>query len=381
MSWELPAFYLSIVPKWYDQELCRLTPSPLKSAAIGLMKEGFGFDQWMALQDNISTVSTLPGKSSYETLRFRESVEALTEAEKNLANRYNDSTSLAFHLAFAKLMQDVKPTKMAALLPTMHWWGTDNTFHASFISKKAFQAMWINASFNNAVWLSLVLGTLSFLFAVIGGTVLGLFYINGGSLRKKILQFILQVLYVFPVFCLAIIAVQFFTTDQYSSWLNWFPGVGSFLHNAEESSFFAKIFRDVPYLLLPAFLIAIPVSAGIALRWYTGLQDESTKPYVLTLRSKGLSTPQINAQHLLRNVSLPILAYLALLYPALISGSLLVENIFAIPGLGRLTFQAVSRQDLTLLLMIVGCMGLMTMLFNKITLWATRFVDPRVEKN
>ena len=73
-----------------------------------------------------------------------------------------------------------------------------------------------------------------------------------------------------------------------------------------------------------------------------------------------------------------MLWYLAMLIPALISGTLIIENIFAIPGLGRLTFQAVQRQDIFTLLIITWSVSLICLTSIKIVKWFAPKIDPRV---
>lgn len=170
------------------------------------------------------------------------------------------------------------------------------------------------------------------------------------QLGKALADFI----YLIPVFGLATLAIPVFTTDWVSPYLHWFPGVGSYLVNSPHAF-------HIDYFFLPALIMSLPISASLCLRWLAGFDDELSRQYVLVLKSKGLSEHRIIIRHILRNLAIPILVFLTMITPALISGALIIENIFAIPGLGRLTLQSIKRQDEPMLLMITGIVAVLSL--------------------
>jgi ABC-type dipeptide/oligopeptide/nickel transport system permease component len=226
--------------------------------------------------------------------------------------------------------------------------------------------------------LSFVLSLLAYLSTILFGTLLALWYMRMKSLGRRILMTYLNIIYVFPVFCLTVIAVQFFTSDYYSPWLNWFPGPGTFLMMSSVS--LGSVFSDsVGYFILPALLLSLPLSAGAAMRWITGMREEMDKPYVITLKSKGISNRDINTVHVLKNVSLPMIVYFGMLFPSLMSGVLLIENVFSIGGIGRLTWQSVRYDDFMMLLVITALVAMINIFMSQLASKIMKYVDPRLK--
>jgi len=110
--------------------------------------------------------------------------------------------------------------------------------------------------------------------------------------------------------------------------------------------------------------MSLPLSAGLAIRWHAGMEKEWHKPFVQSLVARGFSSKQILFGHILRIVALPMTIYAAMLLPALIAGTLIIENIFAIPGLGRLTFQSIQRQDIFTIIVITWIVALICLVSN-----------------
>jgi peptide/nickel transport system permease protein len=103
--------------------------------------------------------------------------------------------------------------------------------------------------------------------------------------------------------------------------------------------------RGLPYLALPV-LIWVATQTGGDLRYYRSVFiEELNRDYVVTARAKGLSMGQVLSRHVLKNAMLPIISRVATDLPVLITGSLLLENFFGIPGLGNMSIRAVNAAD------------------------------------
>ena len=94
--------------------------------------------------------------------------------------------------------------------------------------------------------------------------------------------------------------------------------------------------------------------------------------------ARGFSSKQILFGHILRIVALPMTIYAAMLLPALIAGTLIIENIFAIPGLGRLTFQSIQRQDIFTIIVITWIVALICLVSNFVAGILSPIIDPRL---
>ncbi len=132
------------------------------------------------------------------------------------------------------------------------------------------------------------------------------------------------------------------------------------------------------HLILPGCALGIASAAGIARYMRSSLLEVIRQDYIRTARAKGLSETTITVKHGMRNALLPIITILGLQLPFLFSGSVLVETIFAWPGMGRLIVEAIFTQDTPV---IIGCFFVMTLLVvagNLIADILYALVDPRI---
>lgn len=130
-------------------------------------------------------------------------------------------------------------------------------------------------------------------------------------------------------------------------------------------------------LVLPALALALPQAAILARVARAGLLDEMGRDYVRTARAKGLSEPRTLILHALPNALVPVLTILGLQFAFLIAGTIVIENVFALPGLGRLIYQAVSQRDLVTVrssvMLLVACVVAINLLVDL----ALLALDPR----
>ncbi len=377
VSTHLPVFYFSLLPEWYDARLSLYPAGPVKKQGIDFLKNGLTYDDWLQFREVIDTISGHSEYKRWNELKYIHPISAIESRvrpdNENVAQDEFLQKSMAKISGIFASQHRVSAFKY---LPQLHIWGLNNYFHQELKSVFSDTDKWLQlrSGFN----LSFVLSLLAYIFTILGGTLLALWYMGMKSSGRRILLTLLNIIYVFPVFCLAVIAVQFFTSDYYSPWLNWFPGPGTFLMMSS-TSLGSVLMTSVGYFILPALLLSLPLSAGTAMRWITGMQDEMDKPYVITLKSKGISSRAINTVHILRNVSLPMIVYFGLLFPALMSGVLLIENVFSIGGIGRLTWQSVRHDDFMMLLVITALVATINIIMNQLARRIMKYVDPRLK--
>lgn len=131
-------------------------------------------------------------------------------------------------------------------------------------------------------------------------------------------------------------------------------------------------------LLLPAIALAAP-QAGILTRVArAALLETLAEPYVRTARAKGLSRAAVLFRHALRNALLPVITVAGVQFSVMLAGSIIVENLFVLPGLGRLTFQAIQQNDLILVRNTVLLLAAAVMLVNMLVDIAYAAIDPRL---
>ncbi|HAY36102.1 MAG: ABC transporter permease [Bacteroidetes Order II. Incertae sedis bacterium] len=161
-----------------------------------------------------------------------------------------------------------------------------------------------------------------------------------------------------PTFWLGIMLILVFGV-----WLRWLPvsGRGSFAH-----------------LMLPAITLATFSTARIARLVRSSMLDVLGQDYIRTARAKGLPEWRINYVHALRNALIPVITMLGIEIGSLLGGALITETVFAWPGIGRLTLQAIQARDLPLVQGVITFGALVFVMVNLIVDLSYSFIDPRI---
>jgi len=134
----------------------------------------------------------------------------------------------------------------------------------------------------------------------------------------------------------------------------------------------------IRYLLLP-WLLWVVVTVGYDVRFFrTALVEEAEKDYVRTARAKGVPEHRIIFRHVLKNAMIPVLTYVVIQIPFLLTGSILLERFFSIPGIGDLMVSAIFSYDLPVLKAVVMVYTLFFVGFTLVTDILYALVDPRV---
>jgi peptide/nickel transport system permease protein len=181
------------------------------------------------------------------------------------------------------------------------------------------------------------------------------------------------VLFAMPTFWLALLLMQFLCIT-----LGWLPISGLKSLDFEYFSFGRKIWDITWHLILPVFVSSLGSLAVISRYMRSSMREALGQPYIYTARAKGLPGNQVVYKHALRNASLPIVTIIGLSIPGLLGGSVIFESIFALPGLGRLFYEAVMMRDYPLIMAEVVLGAVLTMLGNLIADISYAYVDPRI---
>ena len=171
-----------------------------------------------------------------------------------------------------------------------------------------------------------------------------------------------------PNFWVAILLVLIFAGG-----LQWFP-VGGF------PGWDSGIFAGLHALTLPAIALAVPQAAILARVVRSALLDTLAEDYIRTARAKGLSEHQALIKHALRNAAIPMLTILGLQFSFLLAGGIIIENVFYLPGLGRLVFQSILQRDLIVVEGVVFLLAFATVMIALFVDLAYAVVDPRLRK-
>ena len=133
-----------------------------------------------------------------------------------------------------------------------------------------------------------------------------------------------------------------------------------------------------PNIILPVFVMALPGVAGVARLMRASVIQVSTEDYVRTARAKGLREHTVVITHVVRNALLPMITVIGLSLPGLFAGSLFVELLFGIPGIGREALQAVLGPDFDVVLALVLFGSILFVLANIFVDIVYGFIDPRI---
>ena len=142
----------------------------------------------------------------------------------------------------------------------------------------------------------------------------------------------------------------------------------------------AGFFVALKALTLPALALALPQAAILTRVMRSSLLDTLDEDYIRTARAKGLTARQTLWRHALRNALIPVLTILGLQFSFLLAGAIIIENVFFLPGLGRLAFQAITQRDLivveSVVMILVFAVIVITFLVDIAYAWA----DPRLRR-
>jgi peptide/nickel transport system permease protein len=134
-------------------------------------------------------------------------------------------------------------------------------------------------------------------------------------------------------------------------------------------------------LVLPAFALALPQAAVLARLTRSSMLETLGDDYIRTARAKGLTRGQTLRRHALRNALIPVMTMLGLQFSYLVAGTIILENVFALPGLGRLLVQAIGGHDLILIKSLVVLFVGAVVSINALVDIAYGFADPRLRVN
>lgn len=217
---------------------------------------------------------------------------------------------------------------------------------------------------------TLPLALMAFGLTVVFGTGLGcIAALHAHKTGDVLLRLFAQIALSVPNFWAGLVLVLIFAVH-----LHWFPagGFAGWEHG---------VGHGLKSLLLPALALALAQSAILMRVMRASLLEVLSEPYMRTARAKGLSRPAALRRHALRNALLPVVTLLGLQLAFLLTGVVVIENVFALPGVGRLLFQAVSQHDLpvvqNLILVFIALILFVHLAVDLVSL----IIDPRLRQS
>ena len=185
-----------------------------------------------------------------------------------------------------------------------------------------------------------------------------------------------SLIYSLPSYWLALALVWLFSVR-----LGWLPVSQMHSIDAADLGAWSRLLDSLRHLVLPCLSLALPAAAGIALYVREEVRDSLWREFVRTARARGVGERQVILRHSLSHALLPVVNLFGLALPGIVGGSVVLEVLFAWPGMGRLAYQAVLSRDEPL---ILGCTWLASLFVVAGSLAAdllSAWVDPRVRES
>jgi len=226
--------------------------------------------------------------------------------------------------------------------------------------------------------ITLEINLISFFLAYFIGVPLGLLLaVKRNTVVDRIVTTGTFMLWSLPSFWVGMLLILFFCNKEF---FYWFPASGIRSLQVDATwSFWEMLTDHIHHMVLPVIASTYSSFAGISRFMRTSVLDNLQQDYVRTAEAKGLRSSVVLLRHVVRNSLIPIVTLMANLLPGMIAGSVFIETIFTIPGLGLLSFQSVIVRDYPMamaLFFIGGGLSLLGILIADILL---KITDPRID--
>ncbi|HJR16327.1 MAG TPA: ABC transporter permease [Gemmatimonadales bacterium] len=226
----------------------------------------------------------------------------------------------------------------------------------------------------SAAWPATVsLVGLSLILSYLLGILVGAIQATRGGRLDTALSVVSVTLFAVPGYWLGLMLVMVFTY-----WARALPAFGAAGLDADFLTGWDQIADRLRHLALPLATLTL-IGVGGTARYVRGsMLDVRNAPHVAIARAKGLSSLQVSVRHVLRNALIPVLTLLGLSLPALFSGAVFIEAIFAWPGVGRIMVEAVGARDYPVIMAATAVSAMLVVLGNLLADALTAWADPRV---
>lgn len=197
--------------------------------------------------------------------------------------------------------------------------------------------------------------------------------VHQGKFIDKFFTFLVFLGFAMPGFWLALLLMLYFGIEH-----SLVPLSGITSLNFNELSFIEQCLDIMHHLILPVIVSTLGAIAGTSRFLRSSMLEVLRQDFILTAKAKGLTHRMIIYKHALRNALLPVITLLGLSIPGLIGGSVIIESIFALPGLGQLFYNAVMARDYPLIMGNLVFGAILTLAGNLLADFCYRLADPRI---
>ncbi len=390
----LPLFYISISPLSVSNFIYNLQLTSEQHNARKLMVTTGNTQAVESIYNHTKLITSQdPGiRTSFRNLRSHGGVEewqAFASTNAGLPSEFKEAVALL----------GANNETWKSYIPCLRFHG-DNQYHRwifgdgnwisgenSVISKGlirgdfgiSYQTMQpVTRTIGEKIKWSLLFSIFSILLAYLTSIPAGIFAASkAGKGFDRILGFVVFLFYSIPSFWLATLLLMTFANPDS---LAWFPasGVKPPTGYPLDSSLIEKLRLSLPYLILPMICYTYASFAFLTRTLRASMLDNISMDYIRTARAKGVSEFRIYVRHAFRNSLLPLITLFVNIFPLMLGGSVILETIFSIPGMGLETVQAIQNQNYPMVTAIFTITGLLTMTGYLLSDILYAFADPRI---
>ena len=421
---DLPIFYLSITDLASSDTLYKVQDKYHKANLEALTHQS---GNWQAVSDYYSSLLSL--QKAHQQVNAKTIVVNDTSLSLNLVNESvnqlgfeigslletsdKDIVALKFEKMNSLLKENIflsdledplanvkqtrenlftNATRWKTYIPAISWYGSKNQYHLWLLGNGKDRKGLLRGDFGisyidsqpiqDKIWqkvgISFSLSLISIFLAYLISIPIGIYSAyKKDSAADKGMSLVLFVLYSMPSFFVAtLLLLQFANPDN----LSWFPVSGiqdPTLFNPEWS-LWMKLKHRMPFLILPIITYTYGSFAFLSRIMRIGMIDVVSQDYIRTARAKGLGEGKVILKHALRNSLLPIITVFAAIFPMAIGGSIIIEVIFSIPGMGVEVFNSILNYDYPMIITVFTLSGFLTMVGYLVADILYAVVDPRI---
>lgn len=231
----------------------------------------------------------------------------------------------------------------------------------------------VGALIGEAVPATLELVGVSLALSYLLGLLVGAVQASSGPRLDAVLSITTVTLYALPGYWLGLMLMMGF-----AYWAGWLPAFGAAALDADVLSGWARLADRLRHLTLPLTTLTL-IGIGGTARFVRGaMRDVRGQPFVRTAEAKGLSPARVALRHVARNALIPVVTLVGLSLPALFSGAVFVEAVFAWPGVGRRLVEAVQQRDYPVVMAATAVSAVLVVLGNLAADVALTWADPRL---
>ncbi len=417
---DLPVFYFSVstlaepdtLYKIYDAEKLKTYKALLKQSGNAKMINNYLLDlkyTSVLFNDEISKINA--DTSHHFLIDEKEQIHNISVSLDALKQEVNEETiknnletiysnSEAVSPDFNRIALNLKNsyneflsnrTRYKNYIPKINWYGFHNQYHRwlfggvnskgiirgdfgiSYVKKEPVIAI----IKDKMIW-SLCFSILSIILAYAVSIPIGIKIAEKPNARSsRISQYFFFILYSMPSFFVGVLLLMLFANPDV---LSVFPpsGIKPIEGYASDANLFQKIIDSLPYMILPLICYTYSSLAFISRITTIGINEQLQFDYIKTARAKGLSEKKIIWKHAFKNSLLPLITVFTSVFPTIIGGSVIIESIFTIPGMGLETVRSILSHDYPVVIAIVTLSALLTIFSYLLADILYAWADPRI---